>query len=231
MARVLVIGDLHAPAVHPGYLDFCKDLREDYETDRTVLIGDVTDQHTASKHMMDPDGRGPREEFRDTKREVAVWHSAFPDASVCIGNHDERFIKRIMEAGLPRAALRSYNNLWGTPTWTWRESFEIDGVHYSHGTGCGGINPAYNYMKLLGKSTVIGHTHSNAGIKWVANQYKRMFAMDVGCGIDCQHPAFRYGSAYRTKPVLAAAVVLDGVPVHHIMEADPGERYSREHYE
>lgn len=231
MARVLTIGDLHAPAVHPGYMDFCQDLYRDYGCNRVVFIGDVTDQHTASKHLTDPDGKGAQEEFEETYDEVQRWYEAFPKADVCIGNHDERYLKRCMEAGLPRSALKPYSELWDTPGWKWAQSFVIDETHYSHGTGCGGINPAFNYAKLLGRSVVIGHVHTQSGVKWICTEYGRTFSMDVGCGVDDQHPAFHYGKEHRTKGVLSAGVILDGTPVHHIMECGPGEPYSREHYE
>ena len=43
MARVLVIGDTHCPAMKEGYVDFLKDVQETWDCDTVVHIGDVVD--------------------------------------------------------------------------------------------------------------------------------------------------------------------------------------------
>ena len=55
MARVLAIGDLHEPATHPGYLDFCLDLYEVWDCDTVVFLGDIVDHHNISFHAKDID--------------------------------------------------------------------------------------------------------------------------------------------------------------------------------
>ena len=54
--RVLAVGDMHLPFVHPMYLDFCKDLQTLWSCDKVVLIGDVVDAHALSFWDTDPNG-------------------------------------------------------------------------------------------------------------------------------------------------------------------------------
>jgi hypothetical protein len=59
------------------------------------------------------------------------------------------------------------------------------------------------------------------------NPLKRIFAMDVGCGIDMDAYQFVYGRACDDKPILSAGVVIDGEPVHRMMPIGKGEKYHK----
>jgi predicted phosphodiesterase len=48
MARVLVIGDTHFPAVHKNYFSFIKRVRDKYKCTEIIHIGDVVDHHCIS---------------------------------------------------------------------------------------------------------------------------------------------------------------------------------------
>lgn len=231
MARVLVIGDAHAPVTHPGYLPFCVDLAEEYDCDKIVCIGDIVDWHAISFHTRHPEAPGPKDEYELAKECVAKWCDAFPKAVVTIGNHDERVVRVAEDAGIPEAFIRRYEDMWETPGWQWATEFIIDDVYYFHGTGTGGLHPAYNSMKKMLMSVVQGHIHSAAGIKWAANPQKRIFGMDVGCGIDDRAYAFAYGKNQKVRSILGAGVVIDGVPFHRICPIGPGEKYHRSRFE
>jgi len=224
--RVLVIGDLHLPAVRKGYLQFCQDLHEEWSCNQVVFIGDVIDWHAISFFAAEPNCPGPVDEYTLAKTEVAKWYKAFPKAKVCIGNHDERPQRLAKTVGIPGVLLRTYSDLWNTPGWEWDYRFKIDNVSYRHGTGIkGGIHPAWNLMNKIHKSVAIGHLHARAGVKWSANEDTRMFALDVGCGIDEKAFQFIYGKDEAVRPFLAAAVVLDGIPYSEPMPCGPGEKY------
>ena len=231
MAKVLVIGDVHEPVSHPGYLDFCKDLYKEWSCDTVVFIGDVVDWHGISFHAAHPECPGPHDEFKLAKAAIAKWHTAFPKAYICIGNHDERIIRLAESVGIPQRFIRSYAETWDTPKWIWDWDFIIDDVYYFHGTGNGGIHAAFNAMKKRLMSVVMGHCHSIAGIKWLVNPQKRIFGMDVGTGVDVRAMQFAYGRHCIQKPILSAGVVLDGTPYHEMMPCSEGERYARENYE
>lgn len=230
MSRVLVIGDIHEPVAHPGYLSFCRDLRDRYQCNRIVFIGDLVDWHAISFHARHPEAPGPKDEYELALQRVRRWRRVFPRATVCIGNHDERVVRVAEEAGIPAQFVRNYREMWHTPTWRWVTHTTIDDVYYFHGTGTGGIHPAHTSMGKLLMSVVQGHVHSAAGIKWRANPMRRIFGMDTGCGIDDKAIAFAYGKNLKVRSILSAGVVLDGIPHHEVMPIGPGEKYHRSRF-
>lgn len=225
MARVLVIGDVHEPATHPGYLAFCCHLRDKYKTKRTVFIGDILDFHSISFHPQEPEAEGPAREADIALARVARWNSKFVKADVTIGNHDERVHRLASSVNIPGRFIRDYADVWQTPKWNWQRSVEIDDVMYHHGTGCGGQQPALNAAKAAMKSTVCGHTHSVCGIRYHSGPDTTIWGMDTGCGVDINHPAMAYGKHMFRKPILAAGVVLDGHPIVERMPISKGERF------
>lgn len=230
MARVLCIGDVHEPVSHPGYLSFCSDLRDRYKCETVVFIGDVADIQAISFHANNPQCPGPVDEFLLTKKGIQKWYAKFPKAKVCLGNHDERVIRLAESVNIPPQYLRNYAEVWKTPKWEWKNEFIVDDVYYWHGTGRSGINPGYNVMKDMLMSSVIGHCHSCAGIKWIANPLRRTFGMDVGCGIDIEAYNFAYGHNHKKRPILSAGVIIDGIPEHFIMACGPKEKYHRSRF-
>lgn len=230
MSRVLVIGDIHEPVSHPGYLKFCKDLRDRHRCDEVMFIGDVVDWHAVSFHSHHPDAPGPADEFELALYGVTKWRKAFPKARVCIGNHDERLVRLAESVNIPARFMRDYTDIWKTPNWKWGNEHILDDVLYMHGTGCGGLHPAYNAMAKRLMSVVMGHIHSAAGIKWRANPTRRVFGMDTGCGVDDKAFAMAYGVHHQIRSILSAAVVIDGIPHHEVMAIGPGEKYHRSRF-
>jgi len=228
MARVLVIGDVHEPASHPAYLAFCKDLRKEWKCDRVVFIGDILDWHAISFHAAEPAAPGALQEYEQAKAAVHRWYKAFPVAQVCIGNHDERITRLAASVNIPARFIKDYADLWETPGWEWAHDFKIENVHYVHGTGLGGQNPALTAAKASMMSTVCGHVHSVAGVRFTAGPDRRIFGLDVGCGVDTTHPAMHYGKHMVRKPLLGAGIVIDGKQPHWIaMEMARGSKYHR----
>jgi predicted phosphodiesterase len=231
MARIGIIGDVHEPVAHPGYLAFCQDVFTLWQCDQIIFIGDVIDHHAISFHARHPEMPGPQDEAELTHRKLRPWVETFPNAKVCIGNHDERVIRLAEATNIPKRYIRDYAEVWDTPGWEWVDEINFEGVHYFHGTGCGGEHPAFNAMKKMSMSTVMGHVHTAAGVKWMANPNTRMFGMDTGCGIDDRAMAFAYGRHMKRRSILGCGVVVDGVPYHEIMPCGRGERYDRARFE
>lgn len=224
--KVLCIGDLHLPAVRKGYLEFCQDLYYQWNCNQVVFIGDIIDWQAISFHTTHPMCPGPKDEYELAKKYVKVWAKAFPKASVCIGNHDERPSRLAKTVNIPEFMLKPYGELWDTPKWKWDFRFRIDNVNYRHGTGIkGGIHPGWNMMNKLHQSVVIGHLHSRAGIKYSMSDKIRLFAMDVGCGIDEKAFNFAYGRDVIERPALSAGVIIDGIPYLEPMLIGRKEKY------
>lgn len=228
--RTLLIGDTHAPSVHPGYRAFCRDLRRKYKCNKVVHIGDVLDHHSISFHARVPDMPGPKDEAAQAQLVIDQWKRTFPEMTVCIGNHDRRVIRLAESVNIPAKYLRNYSEAWDTPGWDWVEEIIVDDVHLSHGEGCGGLHPAYNQMQKMLMSVGIGHVHTAGGVSWLANPTRRMFGIDTGCGVDERSLAFVYGKHFRRRSILSAAMILDGTPHHIICPIGPGERYHRSRF-
>jgi hypothetical protein len=227
MSKVLVIGDVHAPAVHPGYLQFCKDMKHVWSCDTVVFIGDVIDFHAVSFHAANPNCPGPSDEFELAYLEIKGWKNAFRKARVCIGNHDERIIRLAESVNIPSKFIRDYGETWDTPGWDWAHEHIIDDVYYFHGTGQGGIHPAWNVAGKMLMPVVMGHMHSRSGVKWRASPTRRIFSVDVGCGIDVSAFNFAYGKHIKDRPILSVAIIRDGIPYHEVMPCGRGEKYHK----
>jgi len=224
--RVLVVGDTHIPFVRPGYLQFCKDLKKEYRTNVTLHIGDVCDSHAISFHEHNPELPNALDEYKQAYEIVKEWKAAFPKMLVSIGNHCSRITKLASSVNIPSQMLKTHQEIWGTKNWDWQWEFVIDNVRYIHGHASGGgLWPAYNSMRKSAMSTVMGHYHSAAGIKWLVNPTSRLFGLDVGSGIDDKQLAFAYNQFNTVRSVISAAVVLEGMPYLELQPIGKEEKY------
>lgn len=218
MSRVLIIGDTHCPVMRRGYVGFLKRVQKKHRCNRVVHIGDLVDWASISYHEKSPSLRNSSQEYWKAYKQVQSLYDAFPQVDWLVGNHDSLTKRQATTAGLPLEVLRDYQDLWGVEGWTvhprWSK-LEIDGVIYSHGeSGKGGMDAAFKQSKDNFRSTVIGHHHSNAGVKYFCNETSRVFGMSVGCGIDVHSAAMEYGRKFAQKPILGCGVVLDGKQAH-----------------
>lgn len=202
--NVLVIGDLHEPFCKVSYLDFCKGLYDAYDCTHVVFIGDIIDNHFSSYHETDPDGLSAQDELEIAVQNVSGWVDAFPDADVCIGNHDRLISRKAQTAGISLHWVRDYNEVLNAPGWNFQEEFEYDNVRYIHGEQ----GTARNRAKKDLISTVQGHRHSEAYVEFLVGKNFKIFGMQVGCGIDHKSYAMAYAKA-GNKPAIGAGVVLN----------------------
>lgn len=203
-----VIGDTHLPYEHPYYLDFVYDTFEEYKVTKVVHIGDLVDNHYISRHQTETDAYSPIEEQEKARERVARWAEAFPEVTMLLGNHDKIPARQIASLGIPEVYLKSFSNLWGLPdSWVVQEDLMWNDVYFFHGTGSTGKTPAFNRALNNRLSTVQGHAHSAFGCMYHANQKDIVFGLDVGCGIDNEAYAFRYGKPFPKKPILGCGIV------------------------
>jgi len=221
-----IVGDLHAPFIHKRYLDFIKETFARKGVTRIHFAGDIVDNHASSFHTADPDGMGAGAEKNSAIAQLQDWYEAFPEATVSIGNHDAIPWRKAQEAGLSASVLKEYGDMYESPVgWKWEDSTVIDGVLYTHGTGNGGIHPAYNLAKKSINSVVIGHAHSAGGVKYITSKFARIFGLDVGCGMDVDAYAFAYGKHFPTRPILGCGIVRNGIEAEFIPM--PLERFKK----
>lgn len=209
--RVLIIGDTHAPAIHPKYISFLKKIHKKHNCNRVVHIGDLVDWNAISYHEKDPAMPSAAEEYRAAWKQVRALHKAFPKVDHLIGNHDCLPLRKAQTIGLPEEVITDFKSLWGLDGWKIHPRFTdlvIDDVVYRHGDkGKGGQTAAYKNAQAEFKSLVQGHLHAQASVVYHANQEDCVFGMQVGCGVDHDHPAMNYGRVYANKPIVGCGVV------------------------
>lgn len=223
MARVLAVGDIHAPFDHPNYLRFLKEVQDLYGTDETVFIGDLVDQHAISTFRKESEAASPRDEWRMALTKLHFYYTAFPEAKWVEGNHDNRAIKRATEVHIPNEWIKSLPKIYEVPRWTLGNQFEIDGVKYVHGEGAGGISSWQNFAIKMGQSVVFGHLHSIHGVRYHRTPKSQIFTAATGCGVDETAYAFRYAKFEPRRPVLGCVVVIDGAQAIPVV-MDMGDR-------
>lgn len=211
--NVLVIGDLHEPFCLDEYLQHCVDTYNKYKCNEVVFIGDIIDNHASSYHETDPDGHSAGQELKMAIQRIKQWYSAFPKATVIIGNHDRLIMRKAYSSGLSKMWIKDYAEVLGTPGWTFTDSIEIDDVLYIHGEG----GTARARVRRDLQSIVQGHLHSQAYIDWCVGAKFKLFGMQVGCGVDHKSYAMAYGKE-GPKPAIACGVILQGeIPINIMM--------------
>lgn len=210
--RTLVIPDFHAPFNHKGAVEFLLQLKEEYEPDEVVCIGDEIDQHNWGRHGRHADLPGGNEEIAKAIEQLQPLFEEFPDVKVCRSNHGDRAFKAAGRQNMPSRLVRTVKEVLDAPDgWVWAPEWIVDDVLYCHGEGVSGPNGASTMATRNLCSTVIGHLHAFGGVQWLAGPRKSIFAANTGCLIDPKSPAFEYYKGPK-RPVLGAMVVLDRVP-------------------
>jgi len=212
--RVLVIGDLHEPFTLDGYRDFCYKVYKEYKCTHVIFIGDIVDNHAVSYHESDADGMSAGDELGVAIENLALWYKLFPKADVIIGNHDRLIMRKAFTGGIPRRWIMGYQDMFGVPTWSFRERREYNGVQYIHGEG--GTARARAKKDLM--STVQGHLHTQAYTEHFVGSNYHIFGTQVGCGVDKDSYAMAYAKNFG-KPAIGVTVVLNSgtLPINILM--------------
>lgn len=203
--RILVIGDLHEPFCLDGYLEHCIAAYKRWNCTNTIFIGDVLDSHYASYHEADPDGLGGGDELELAIHKLQRWVKAFPVADVTVGNHDRIIARKAFSGGIPKAWIKSFNEVLNAPLWRFVDRVEYDGVQYIHGEA----GTARAKCRADMKSTIQGHLHTQCYTEYYVGQGFTIFGTQVGCGIDSDKYAFAYAKRGK-KPAIGCAVCIGG---------------------
>lgn len=202
--NVLVIGDLHQPFCLEGYLSFCFEQYDRFQCETVIFIGDIIDNHYPSYHETDPDGLSGGDELEVAVSKLRPWVDTFPDAYVCIGNHDRMVMRKAFSGGIPKKWIREYNDVLEAPGWSFVDEVVIHNVQYIHGE-CGTARVKAKNDKF---STVQGHLHTQSYVENLPGRDSCIFGMQVGCGVDRRAYAMAYAQT-GPKPAIGCGVVLD----------------------
>ena len=204
-SRVLIVGDLHEPFSLDEYLEHCVAVYNDYKCNKVIFIGDIIDNHASSFHELNPDGMSAGDELSVSKTRLQRWYKAFPKATVVTGNHDRMALRKAFSGGVSEQWIKGYGSVLGLPNWKFVQEVCLDDVLYCHGEG----KKARLRVKDELCSIVQGHYHSEAYIEFMVGSTYKVFAMQVGCGIDRKSYAMAYGQHFK-KPCISCGVVIGG---------------------
>jgi len=214
---VLLIGDSHIPYEHKDYLKFCKAVAEKHLCTIYIHVGDEVDNHAISFHDSDCGLPAAGEELEKSITRLSGWEEAFPGLILLTSNHGSLVVRRFKHHGIPLSYLKSFQEIYGTPTWEWVEDILI---HTKLGPvyGCHGKSGTYGKLaKEMGCSSFQGHFHGKHEVTWHISALLDRFNMFTGCGIDRKSMAFAYGKNHIPKPALGCGV-LDKEGIPHIVK-------------
>lgn len=215
MATVGILGDYHAPYNISGYGQFYADVCEAWNVDTFVSIGDIVDLHACSFHAKEHGHEDLSKELAEAKEDIANLYKMFPEMKVCMGNHDALIQRQAASVGLTEDLLVPVNEVLGVPNWEFGKrygDFEIDGVLYRHGDqNPGGEHGCMKAALEWNQSMVSGHTHRSCSVQWKHTRGdNRIFAMQVGCGVDYASATQNYGRNFKHRPFISVGIVVDG---------------------
>ena len=214
---VLFVGDLHAPFVLDGYLEFNLDLQKKYNCGTVIFAGDIIDAHSWSFHTVDVDGLSVKDELNAAINQLRDWYKAFPEATVLYGNHDLRIARKAKEYGLSQLFLKYFGDIIDAPKeWKFTHQLYKDNVLYIHGSNGNAIKRATE----IRHSVAQGHLHSEAFASWSVSEIDSIFGLQVGCGIDRNTYAFEYATPMTKKPIISSGLILDKgrLPIIELMK-------------
>lgn len=213
--RVLVIPDMHMPYCHPDTWRFLAALKRKFKPDRIVCLGDEVDGHAISFHESDPDLDSAGPELQKAKNLLKKIYELFPNCDVLESNHGSLVYRKAKAAGIPRQCLRSYREmLEAPPGWLWHTELTIkmsDGnyVYFTHGK----TSHILNLSKSVSMSAACGHYHEKFSINYWANSRGLYWQLNCGALIDDKALAFAYNKLNLHRPLIGAAIIIDGQPM------------------
>jgi len=215
--NVFIIGDLHAPFILDGYLEFCREIQEKYNCGTVISIGDIIDGHSWSYHEHDVDGLSVKQEVDNAVKQLEDWYYTFPNVVSLLGNHDLLISRKAKTAGLSQMFIRDFGDIIGAPkTWKFTHEYVKDNVKYIHGS----IGNAITRAKNERVSICQGHLHSESFVQWSVSEKDAIFGLQVGCGLDREKYAFEYAKPFPRKPIISAGVILEKgtLPIVELMK-------------
>lgn len=212
---ILAYGDLHFPFHDKRAFDFLAQLKDEYNPDRVIDLGDTSDSYSFSRYPKSPEAMSVSEEIKKLRKNIKTLSSIFPKVDVMKSNHCDRLYSKATVSGIPRELIVPYKDLLGAPDgWKWHKDLTLtvdktrEKIYFCHERGSNVLQLA----KALGISTVMGHVHSGFGVQYFANPLRTMFAAQCGCLVSDKGVAFAYNKHNLFRPMKGCVVIIDGVP-------------------
>jgi len=212
---ILFISDMHIPYHHQDSMEFLSALKEVYDPDLVISLGDLGDFHAISFHDTDPDLYSAGEELEQLKAYSQELEEIFPSMFIVGSNHGDLALRKALSNGLPRSMIREFNDIYGVgDDWffvddiTIRTKADIPDIYVAHSIRKNAIQVA----QQRGQRFIQGHFHESFGINYAGNPNSLLWGVNSGCLIDKTSQAFAYGKLNLNRPILGTVVVENGIP-------------------
>jgi hypothetical protein len=179
-SRILVISDTHEPFSHPDKLKFLKAIKDKYDPDRVIHIGDEIDSHAMSYHDSDPNLFSAGEELKRAREKIWEIEELYPKVDVLESNHGSLWYRKAKTHGIPREVIRSYESILDTKKWKWHFELELllpnkQPCYFHHGRSTNVLLAS----KERGMSAVQGHYHEKFVISYWGTPERLNWAMKI----------------------------------------------------
>jgi len=209
-----VISDLHAPYQHKDAIKFLAAIKEKYNPDRVINIGDEVDNHAMSFHPSDASLYSAGDELKAAREVIWQLEELFPKMDVMESNHGSLAYRKALVAGIPKEILRPYKEVLDVKHWNWHDKLTLtlpnkQPCKFIHTYGA-------NYLlssQKCGISLVQGHWHGRFGVQFWGTEERLNFAMSVGCLIDDKSMAYAYNKVTVERPILGSGMIVDSQPI------------------
>lgn len=195
--RTVILGDIHAPFTRIDQLKKVVEFIKAFKPVRVVQVGDLYDMLSHGKFPRSMNIYTPASEMAEGRKVAEkLWRDiqeASPKAECyqILGNHDQRPMKRILEA-YPEAELFLDFSKWfifdGVQTqFDIRQELILDGIAYIHGYK----SKLGEHMEFMRRPVICGHSH-RPGIFYKNFGDATLFEMNVGYLGDPESKALSY---------------------------------------
>lgn len=188
--------------------------------DGHISISGNCDKHALSYHDSDPDLMSAGDELTAAKEVIAEIHDMFPNMDIIESNHGSLVWRKTKTHGIPRAYIRSYNDVLGVGDgWKWHHDLTItlpsgQRVYLCHGK----TNDVIKLSQQMGMCAVQGHYHEIFKVNYWANPTGLYWGLQIGCLVDDDNYAFAYNNTNIKRPIIGTGLIIDGKPILEPME-------------
>jgi hypothetical protein len=212
-SRVLVISDTHCPYHHQDTVKFLKAIKDKYDPDRVIHIGDEIDNHAMSFHPSDQSLYSAGDELKAAREAIWQIEELYPKVEVMESNHGSMAYRKAMVAGIPKEILRPYHTVLDVKNWTWHPDLVItlpdkSPCYFHHGKSANSMT----FLKDVGMSCVQGHYHEKYNIQYHGRAERLTWTIATGCLIDDHSMAFAYNTVNLKRPIIGCSIILDSQP-------------------
>jgi len=194
-------------------LKFLGAIKSEYSPDRVIHIGDEIDNHAMSFHDSDPNLFSAGEELERAREVIWKIEELYPKVDVIESNHGSLWYRKAKAYGIPREAIRSYEEILMTKKWKWHFELTLklpngQPCYFHHGRSANVLLTSQH----MGMPAVQGHYHEKFCIQYWGTSERLNWGMNVGCLVDDDSLAFTYNNSNLKRPVIGCGMIIDSQP-------------------